>query len=312
MELIVSLSTRMKQSAVEAASIFARPLERLLRLFPSMYKSVDLARSSTKLSQLILMNQYASIRMGLSPPMRSQDVEFRAYSQNGEDGILLYIFSLIGFKTRLTVEICAGDGIECNTANLIINHSCYGLLVDGNQTRVERARHFYSNCPDTCSWPPKLVNAWVDAASVNALIEASGFAGEIDLLSIDVDGMDYWIWREINVIQPRVVVVEFNHLWGPKRSVTVPYDPRFTAAYGPHGADYCGASLAAMVTLAAFKGYRLVAYEKYGFNAFFLRKDLAPELLPDINLSECFAHPRAQFGMQNRFPSIAEREWSEV
>jgi hypothetical protein len=114
------------------------------------------------------------------------------------------------------------------------------------------------------------------------------------------------------VIRPRVVVVEFNHLWGPERSVTVPYDPSFAAEYGPFGADYSGASLAAMVKLGWSKGYRLVACEKYGFNAFFLRNDLAPSLLPAISAADCLAHPRAQFGMKNRLPLIEKKAWSEV
>jgi hypothetical protein len=72
-----------------------------------------------------------------------QDTGFKVYSQTDEDGILLYLLSVTGFRTRLCVEICAGDGQECNTANLIINHGYHGLLVDGNQELVDRGRRFY-------------------------------------------------------------------------------------------------------------------------------------------------------------------------
>jgi hypothetical protein len=286
--------------------------ERLLRFFPSTYMSLDLARSNSKLSQMLLMAQYSKIRDGNAHGRSFQDVEFRAYSQNGEDGILLYIFSLIGFKSRQTVEICAGDGIECNTANLIVNHSCYGLLIDGDRARVEKGRRFYRSCSDTSAWPPKFINAWITRESINSLIAGAGFEGEVDLLSIDIDGMDYWLWREIDAIQPRVVVIEFNHLWGAGKAVTVPYDPAFQAEMTPHGADYHGASLSAMIKLGREKGYRFVGCEKYGFNAFFLRDSLGLPHLPEMNAEECFNHPRAKFGIAQRFPNVALKQWEEV
>lgn len=308
----MSLSSRVKRAAKQIAFALTIPAERLIRLFPSFATNMYLAGPNGKLSQLILQQQYKAIRQGLAAPMSFREIEFRAYSQNSEDGILLYIFGLIGFESRRCVEICAGDGIECNTANLIINHGWNGLLFDGDPLRIKRGRAFYRSCRDTFAWPPKLVQAWVTAENVNELIESHGFAGEIDLLSIDVDGMDYWIWRAIDVVRPRVVVIECCLHWGPERSVTVPYDPRFRAQYGPYGADYAGASVAAMVKLARAKGYRLIGCEKYGVNAFFLRSDLAQELLPEVSPAECLLHPYAQFAMQYRHPKVAAKEWVEV
>jgi hypothetical protein len=306
------LSTRIKSSAKQLAFAVTLPLERLIRFFPWINKCMDLAASCSKLSQLILLQRYAAIGRGLEPPLHFRDVEFRAYSQNSEDGILLYIFGIIGFGTRRSVEVCAGDGIECNSANLIINHGWNGLLIDGDPLRLKRGRAFYRACRDTFSSPPKLVKAWVTAENVNSVVTEYGFTGEIDLLSIDVDGVDYWIWRALEVARPRVVVVECNLLWGPERAVTVPYDPEFSAEYGPYGADYCGASLSAMVKLGKAKGYRLVGCEKLGFNAFFLREDLAVEILPSVNPADCFTHPHAQFAMRHRLPNITSKEWVEV
>ena len=89
-------------------------------------------------SQLILLNQYRDLVHEQKPLLPFADVEFRSFSQNGEDGILLYIFGLIGMGGRRCVEICAGDGIECNTANLIVNHGFLGLLFDGDKRLVDR------------------------------------------------------------------------------------------------------------------------------------------------------------------------------
>ena len=110
--------------------------------------------------------------------------------------------------------------------------------------------------------------------SIDALITEHGFAGEIDLLSIDIDSIDYWLLEAVTACSPRVLIMEYNALFGPTRSVTLPNAPKPETA--PKG--YSGASLAAMEKLARRKGYRLVLCEESGINAFFLRDDVAPEI----------------------------------
>ncbi len=212
-------------------------------------------------------------------PIPLSDIQFRSFSQNGEDGILLYLFSVIGTTNRMAVEISAGNGMECNTANLIINHGWRGLLIDGDPANMEWARHQYSRFPDTCLSPPQMVEAWVTRENVNQLVQDHGFSGEIDLLSLDLDGNDYWVWKELACIRPRVVVLEYNAIFGPDRAVSIPYDPQFRLDLSrtPY---YCGASLAAFVKLGREKGYRFVGSERLQFNAFFVREDLADDRLP--------------------------------
>ena len=174
-----------------------------------------------------------------------------AFSQFDEDGILLYLFTLLGVSHKTSVEICAGTGHECNTANLIINHAWDGLLIDGNPEHVRVARQFYARHPDTFWRPPTISHAWVDAETINDVITQSHFSGEIDLLSLDLDGVDFWIWKAITCINPRVVVVEFNCLVPADVSVAIPYDRSFCV--GDHEAQrpgYLNASLAAWVKLA--------------------------------------------------------------
>jgi hypothetical protein len=215
------------------------------------------------------------------------DVEFRCTSQNGEDGIIHYIFSLIGARTRKAVELCAGHGIECNSANLIINHGWRALLVDGDPANVSLGSEFYARCQDTFSQPPTFVSAWITKDNVNDLVTAHGFAGEIDLLSVDVDGMDYWIWKELRAAAPRLVVAEFNPVWGPELAVSVPYDPAFKLDLSKRP-YYCSASLSAFTKLGREKGYRLVGVERLGFNAFFLKDGVGEDLFPAITAAECF------------------------
>jgi hypothetical protein len=120
------------------------------------------------------------------------------------------------------------------------------------------------------------VCAWITPETVNDLLTEHGYTGEVDLLSVDVDGVDYWVWQAITVCSARLVMLEYNSMFGPDRAVTVPYDPKFNRR--DHRFCYYGASLAAMTQLSATKGYRLVAVEPTGVNAFFLRNDVAPEI----------------------------------
>lgn len=242
-------------------------------------------------------------------------IGFKTFSQCDEDGILLYIFSIIGVTNKECVEICAGDGIECNTANLIINHGWHGLLVDGNVRRVKNGIKFYERHTNTYVFPPKFVHSWITRDNVNDVIVNNGFKGEIDLLSIDLDGVDYWIWKSITAIEPRVVVVEYQDIIGPDRAITVPYDEKFNAYKFPTTRgmpNFCGASLAAFVKLANTKGYRLVGCNRYGFNAFFIRKELGEKCIPGIEMRNCFRHPKVIWGMKERFPIVRDFPWVEV
>lgn len=274
--------------------------------------SNTLASPKTAIQQKHLMATYSSMLHAGMPPIPMQDTGIRIHSQYDEDGILLFIFALIGTKSKKCIEICSGDGIECNTANLIINHRWVGMLCDGNPLRRQRALNFYSAHPDTRVWPPRIIGDWISRENVNQIIAMQGFGGEVDLLSLDMDGVDYWVWDAINEVSPRVVVLEFNHLLGPDVSVTVPYDPSFVAEFTPHGADYSGASLSAFVKLSKAKGYRLVGVNSISTNAFFVRNDIENTWLPEIDPSSCFDHPRAKFGMDVRYKKIKDKAWEEV
>ncbi len=243
---------------------------------------------------------------------------FKAYSQNDEDGILLYIFSIIGEGGRRTAEICAGDGIECNSANLIINHGWKGFLVDGNAARVERGRRFYAAERRTKLLPPKLLQTWVTRDNINALLSENGMDGDLDLLSIDVDGNDYWLWEAIAVAQPRVVVVETNTIWGAEEARTIPYDPNFVCQLDTKTYEhYCGASLAAFAKLGRRKGYRLTGMERRGFNAFFMRSDVGQERFPERSVAECRAVSPGGLRLDHpdrpaRVAWVKSQTWQEV
>jgi hypothetical protein len=261
-------------------------------------------------TQLLLQFAYQDMVRQGKPLPKLGDVGFRAFSQFDEDGILLYLFSLLGVVHKTSVEVCAGVGHECNTANLIINHAWDGLLVDGNAENVRLAREFYARYPDTFWRGPAIVQAWVEAATINELISGNGFSGEIDLLSLDMDGVDFWIWKAITCVNPRVVVLEFNDCIPADVSVAVPYDRSFTVSGDKPG--YLGASLAAWVKLGREKGYRLVGINRNVLNAFFVRNDLGSELLPEVSAASCLSDPTTRGKSARWAQSMSAWEWVTI
>jgi hypothetical protein len=126
--------------------------------------------------------------------------------------------------------------------------------------------------------------AFITRDNINTLISQSGLSGDIGLLSIDIDGNDFWIWEAITCINPRIFICEYNSLFGSKAQVTIPYDPNFIRDEAHFSKVYYGASIAALSEISAKKGYSLVASNKAGNNVFFVRKDLMgdlKELLPE-------------------------------
>lgn len=246
-------------------------------------------------TQIQLMLRYQELLRTGAPLPAFVDVEFRNHSQNGEDGILLYVFSLVGTTNRRCVEICAGDGMQCNTANLVINHNFQGLLVDGDEKNVQAASTFYKNHPDTFAFfAPACVQAWITRESINDLLRTHHFTGEIDLLSLDIDGNDYHVWEALDAVSPRIVILEYDNAFGPEDSRAMRYDPNFVVRYEEPGLPHNGASLAAFTALGRRKGYRLVGSQFRCFNAIFLRDDVGVGILPEVTVASCLSHPLSQ------------------
>lgn len=242
-------------------------------------------------------------------------VGFKVMSQTDEDGFLWYLLSVIGVETCISVELCAGTGEECNTANLLVNHGWHGLLVDGDSENVSRGTQLYCADPRTRVFPPVFECAWLTRDNINDVVETAGFTGTVDVLSLDVDGVDWWLWDALEVIVPRIVVVEYQDILGPTRSWTVPYSDDFRAdAYPMPGGfpSFAGASLNAFIKLGRRKGYRFVGSNTLGYNAFFVREDLADALGPAADPAASFEHPKVRQGMKTRFPAVADLPWEEV
>ena len=216
-------------------------------------------------------------RMPLSPPHDIIASRFRLWSQNEEDGIILALLDRAGTTNRRFVEIGSGQS-GGNAAMLAGECGWSGLMVDMVPEAIEILRARFAHNPGVVG-----IAAIVTPENVNQLITAHGFAGEVDLLSIDIDSYDYWVLEALSACAPRLLVVEYNAGFGAARAVTIPRDQPLEGA--PKA--YRGASLAAMEKAARRKGYRLVLCDPSGVNAFFLRNDVAPQV-PAVPVAQAF------------------------
>jgi hypothetical protein len=257
--------------------------------------------------QSLLKAHYRQLGDGLFPTFR--DVGFKCFSQFEEDGILLFVFSVLGEGSRRAVEICAGDGRECMATNLVINHGWEGILFDGNEQNVEIGSRFFCDHPATFLCPPRFRHAWITAENVNDLVAD---AGDVDLLSLDIDGNEYWVWKAMTAIRPRVAIIETHDIIPSDLALTIPYDPAFDYTKGPEP-DFRSASLLAMTKLARSKGYRLIGAHRYGFNAFFLREDEPKgHLFPEASIESIHGNPHTRKHRVERWPRIKHMPWVEI
>ena len=215
------------------------------------------------------------------------DVEFKVFSQWGEDGIIQYLIWKLPIPNKTFVEFGVETYIESNTRFLLMNDNWGGLVMDGSQRNVDAIRE------DPIYWRHDLtaVASFITRDNINRLIESHVDHDDIGLLSIDIDGNDYWVWKEITAVNPRIVICEYNSVFGAERAVTIPYQEDFHRTRAHYSNLYWGASLAALCKLAEEKNYQFVGSNSAGNNAFFVRKDLSSGL-PKLSAKEGYVQSR--------------------
>lgn len=199
------------------------------------------------------------------------EAEFKVFSQWGEDGIIEHLLRHVPLERTVFVEFGVETYREANTRFLLVNRNWSGLVMDGSEANVSFIRK------DPISWRHDLraKTGFITCDNINDLIASSNIEGDIGILSIDIDGNDYWVWDKISVISPRIVIAEYNSIYGPSAAVSIPYDPAFYRTDAHYSNLYWGCSLAALAHVAERKGYILVGSNSNGNNAFFVRRDVA-------------------------------------
>jgi hypothetical protein len=280
-------------------SKFRRPLDRTIDLVEERGALREKTAPSTKIALRSLWQSYRRLAASGKPLPAVWDTGFRVFSQFDEDGVMLFLLAVAAGGTGRFVDIGADDGVSSsNTANLALNFGFDGLFIEANAERAAKGERFYARHPDTRERPPLFRQAFVTREEINDLISSTGIEGEIDVLSIDIDGNDYWIWESLVCVQPRLVVVEAHTELGLAEFVS-PYDRAFDWRRLPPG-DPIGASVVSFTQLATRLGYRLVGANLYGFNLFFIREDLGTSL-PTVEPAEAFRH-----ASYRRDPALAD------
>lgn len=206
-----------------------------------------------------------------------EDAEFQVYSQFGEDGIIQWLIHNITVGQKTFVEFGVEDYSEANTRFLLMNNNWSGFVMDGSKENMNRLKNW------KYMWKYDLlaVPAFITKENINELITNAGFSGDIGILSIDLDGNDYWILNTIDCVSPRILICEYNNIFGNDQMVCVPYDAEFVRTNAHYSNLYWGASLAAFRDWAEKNNYYYMGSNSAGNNAFFVRKDcISPDKIP--------------------------------
>tara|TARA_B110000483_G_C18136855_1_gene519838 strand:- start:316 stop:1191 length:876 start_codon:yes stop_codon:yes gene_type:complete len=212
------------------------------------------------------------------------DYEFKAFSQWGEDGIIDYLVSNIDIKNKTFIEFGVEHYEEANTKFLLLNKNWSGLIIDSSSDNINLIKK------SELYWKYSLevICEFITKENINNIIQSSTLKKEVGILSIDIDGNDYWVWKEINVIEPSIVIIEYNARLGKEKPYVVPYDKNFQREKKHYSMIYYGASIQALVKLGREKGYALVCCNKAGNNAFFVKKELLNATIKENSIDEVF------------------------
>ena len=215
-----------------------------------------------------------------------RDYEFKVFSQWGEDGIIQHLISSIEIKHKTFIEFGVEDFFESNCRFLLMKDDWKGFVIDGSAANMKRLQSSYFY------WKHHLIakEAFVTKDNINNLLLESGFDEDLGILSVDIDGVDYFVLESIISYKPRILIVEYNAVFGPDRKISVPYKADFFRTTAHHSNLYFGASLAAMTHLAEKKGYALVGAGSTGGNAFFVREDLLNDRVQRRTTSDVFKY----------------------
>ncbi len=212
---------------------------------------------------------------------------FQVYSQSTEDGALAWLAAHVEVPNKTFVELGMEDYQEATTRFLLTDCGWRGFVVDSNADNIERLR------ASELYWQRDITSTAVHITcdNVDELLTQHGFTGPIGLLSIDIDGNDYWIWEQLCAVQPAIVCIEYNWRFGSSESVTVPYDAQFDRRVAHESWLWFGASLHALVSLGHTLGYALIGVSPSAVNAYFVRRELLNDSVKERAVTDVWVEP---------------------
>lgn len=212
------------------------------------------------------------------------DYEFKVFSQWGEDGIIQRLIQSLDIKNKTFIEFGVEDFAESNCRFLLMKDNWRGFVIDGSQNNINKIKQSYFYWRYDLNARP----AFITKNNINKILKESGFEEDLGILSIDIDGNDWFILEAISSYKPRILICEYNDIFGKERAISVPYDPEFFRTQKHYSNLYFGASIAAITYLAEKKGYVLVGVNSNRNNAFFIREDLVCNAVPKVDLEDIY------------------------
>lgn len=217
-----------------------------------------------------------------------KDVEFKIFSQFGDDGIIQWLINNIDIDNETFIEFGVENYKEATTKFLLFNNNWTGFVMDGAKENIQNLKK------QDYFWRYDLTakDVFITKDNINSIIYSAGFKKDVGLLHIDLDGNDYYIFDEINCVNPNILILEYNSLFGIEREISVPYDNEFNRTKAHYSNLFFGASLKALYNLAKEKGYTFIGCNSAGNNAYFIRDDKMNDGLPKVNLEDGYVESK--------------------
>ena len=203
------------------------------------------------------------------------DYEWKIFSQWGEDGIIDFLVSEVSIVNKTFIEFGVENFSESNCRYLLMKSDWNGFVIDGSQKNIEKLR----NSNYFWKYDLQVLVAFVNINNINELLKKSEFERDLGILSVDIDGNDYHILKKIDCFDPRIIICEFNPVFGKDRKITVPYDPKFYRTKKHPSNLYFGASINALKSLLNKQDYTLIGTGMQGGNAYFVKNSLMTDRL---------------------------------
>jgi hypothetical protein len=314
-EQLFHIGALLNAQGLELAQL-ASQLKNMEARWDQGFSAGQLAMLNSRLRRNFLPNDDSAVQKQLMTTWRASassmitykdllESGFRVFSQNDEDGILLRIFSHIGQTNKSVIEIgsnCSDSdlGIPENlSTNLIVNHGWHGAIFEIDQTECDRTRYFFARDYATKHFhvttngqhgyfSPLVIQQAISPENIDQVLRDVHDEPEPDLMVIDIDGGDYAVMRSMSAVRPRVLVIEFEKRFRDRYSVVQFDSNQFSKKWPQSGA----ASLTAWEKLLTSQGYTLCGIGSCGFNAFFVRSDIAVDKFHSLTSANAFdAHP---------------------
>lgn len=252
-------------------------------------KSIPLPKYAYNETELLAIGAMLSKQQWLLNSNNLNDYEFKIFSQFGDDGIIQYLIKQLPIENEIFIEFGVENYIESNTRFLMMNNNYCGFVMDGSDSGMKELKN------QNWYWKYSLTNetVFIDKDNINGLLENTGFSN-IALLHIDLDGNDYHIFTAIDLskLNPSIIILEYNSVFGKDRPITVPYDEKFFRTKAHYTNLFWGASLPALHYAATKKGYSLIGCNLAGNNAYFVRKDLLNEKVKELTIEQAYKESR--------------------